>query len=174
MLNNMKIGLRLGLGFTATLLLLLTISVVGTLRLSHLTDNLNLVINDRNPKIAQANDIIDALNVIARSMRNTLLIKSTEEANRELARIVEQRKIIGERIEKLDATVSTPKGKEALKAMKDARAAYIPQQDRFTELVKSGNRDEALELMLGTIRKKQTEYFKAINDLIGMLNEITG
>ena len=76
MLNNMKIGLRLGLGFTATLLLLLTISVVGTLRLSHLTDNLNLVINDRNPKIAQANDIIDALNVIARSMRNTLLVKS--------------------------------------------------------------------------------------------------
>ncbi|WP_371322910.1 methyl-accepting chemotaxis protein [Dechloromonas sp. ZY10] len=173
MLNNMKIGLRLGIGFAATLLLLLTISVVGTLRLGQLTDNLDLVINDRNPKIAQANDIIDALNVIARSMRNALLETTPDKVKRELERITDQRRIIGERIEKLDATISTPKGKEALKAMKDARAAYVPMQEKFVELAKAGKRDEALELMLGTIRKQQSDYFKAINDLIGMLNEIT-
>ncbi|MCK6412617.1 MAG: MCP four helix bundle domain-containing protein, partial [Azonexus sp.] len=173
MLNHMRIGQRLAVGFIVPLLLMAAIAAVGTLRLSQLTDNLDLVINDRNQKIAQANDVVDALNVIARAMRNTLLESAPDKIKRELDRIAEQRKIIGDRLEKLDATIATPQGKEALKAIKEMRAAYVPQQDRFLELVSAGKRDEASSLMLGTIRKQQADYFKTINDMIALLNGIT-
>ncbi|WP_428826646.1 methyl-accepting chemotaxis protein [Azonexus sp. IMCC34842] len=173
MLNNLKVGTKLAIGFAITLILLIAVATTGTMRLAALSDNLQSIVNDRNPKTAQANDIVDALNVIARSMRNMLLVKSPEEVNREAQRILEQRKIIGERLDKFDATFTTTKGKEHLKAMKDARAAYVPLQEKFMELVKAGKRDEAVDFMLTTVRAQQTEYFKTINDTITFLTELT-
>jgi len=173
MLNNLKVGTKLAVGFAVTLILLAVVAAVGTMRLSALSDDLNLIINDRNPKTAQANDIVDSLNLTARAMRNMLLIKSPEEVAREAERIVEARKIIGDRLEKLDATISTPKGKELLKAMKDARAAYVPAQEKFIELAKAGKYDEAIDFMLGTVRKQQNEYLKAVNDMITFLTHQT-
>ncbi|UCV08457.1 methyl-accepting chemotaxis protein [Dechloromonas denitrificans] len=173
MLNNLKVGTKLAIGFAITLILLIAVATTGTMRLAALSDNLQSIVNDRNPKTAQANDIVDALNVIARSMRNMLLVKSPEEVSREAQRILEQRKIIGERLDKFDATFTTAKGKEHLKAMKDARAAYVPLQEKFMELVKAGKRDEAVDFMLTTVRAQQTEYFKTINDTITFLTELT-
>ncbi len=173
MLNNLKVGTKLAIGFAITLVLLIAVATMGTTRLAALSDNLQSIVDDRNPKTAQANEITDALNVIARSMRNMLLVKSAEEVNREAQRIVEQRKIIGERLDKFDVTFSTPKGKEHLKAMKDARAAYVPIQEKFMDLAKAGKRDEAADFMLTTVRAQQNEYFKAINDTISFLTELT-
>ncbi len=173
MLNNLKIGVRLGIGFAVTLALLITVATIGTLRLSSLSHELEAIITDRNPKTAQANDIIDALNTIARSMRNSLLVKSPEDVKKELDRISEQRKIIGDNLDKLTATISTPKGKELLKAMTDARASYVPMQEKFMELARLGKKDEATEFMLTEVRKQQNAYFKGINDLINFLTELT-
>ena len=173
MLNNLKIGTRLAVGFAITLVLLIVIAVMGISRMSSLSHELNMVVNDRNPKTVQVNDIAGALNVIALSMRNMLLAKSPEEVNREMERIVEQQKIIGERLEILEKTISTERGKGYLKALKDARAGYVPMQEKFMELAKNGKRDEAIEFMLGSIRRQQGEYFKAVNDMVGFLNELT-
>ncbi|MDP3636411.1 MAG: MCP four helix bundle domain-containing protein, partial [Azonexus sp.] len=173
MLNNLRIGTKLFIGFAVALALLVAIATMGTLRVAALSDNLQLVITDRNPKTAQANDIIDSVGLIARAMRSMLLVKTPEEVNREAERIVEARKVIGTNMDKLDATISTPKGKEYLKAIKDARAAYVPLHEKFLELTKAGKKDEATEFMLTTVRARQTEYLKAITNMIVFLTELT-
>ncbi|QDX80578.1 chemotaxis protein [Denitratisoma sp. DHT3] len=172
MLNNLKIGVRLAIAFAITLALLIIVSVISITRISALNVEIADLVGDKFPKTVQANDMTDALNVIARSMRNSLLVKSPDDSRRELERIVEQRRIIGERLEKLTATINTPKGKELLKAMADARAAYVPMQEKFVELVHAGKKDEAAEFMLGSVRKQQNEYMKAINDLIAFQSEL--
>ncbi|WP_306607303.1 MCP four helix bundle domain-containing protein, partial [Azonexus sp.] len=173
MLNNLKIGTKLFIGFAVALALLVAIAVMGTTRLSSLSENLQQVVDDRNPKTAQANDIIDALNVIARSMRNMLLVKTPDDVKREAARIVEQRKIIGERLDRFEVTFNTAKGKELLKGLKDARAAYVPSQEKFIELASSGRRDEAIDFMLTTVRVQQNAYFKSVLDTVNYLTELT-
>ena len=112
MLNNLKIGTKLFIGFAVTLILLLAIAVTGVNRMNMLADDLNLLINDRNPKTAQANEIYDALNVIARAMRNMLLVKTPEEVKNEANRIVEQRKIIGDRLQRFEQTFTTEDGRK--------------------------------------------------------------
>ena len=64
MFNNLKIGVRLGIGFAVTLAFLITIATVSFLRLGALNDDIDLMINDRMPKVEQANNIIDALNTV--------------------------------------------------------------------------------------------------------------
>ena len=75
MFKNLKIGVRLGIGFATVLILLSTIGVMSYQRINALNDEITNMVNDKYPKTVVANDIIDNINGIARFMRNTLLMK---------------------------------------------------------------------------------------------------
>ncbi|MBI5919402.1 MAG: MCP four helix bundle domain-containing protein [Nitrosomonadales bacterium] len=171
MLKNMRIGTRLGAGFAVVVLLLMTVAGISINRLSGLNTEIEVLVNDRFPKTVWANDMIDSINTIARAMRNAVLVKG-EDVNKELERIPEQRKIILDRLEKLEKTVKSDKGVEMLKKVKDARTAYVGGQDKFLDLLKAGKRDEAVTYMMGTLRKDQSDYMKAINELIVYQSEL--
>ncbi|MDX9707064.1 MAG: methyl-accepting chemotaxis protein [Azospira sp.] len=166
MFKNLKIGVRLGIGFGLVIVLLAAISTLSYVRVGQLSNEVHDMVADKFPKTTQANDMVDALNTIARAMRNMLLVKAEEDVKREANRIVEQRKIIGERLEKLHATIHTDQGKAILKKLDDARAAYVPMQDRFVALAGEGRRDEAIEFMLTAVRAQQNAYFAAVLELI--------
>ena len=58
MLNNLKIGIRLGIGFATTLLLLIAIAVVGVTRISVLNAEVEGLVNDKFPKTILALSLI--------------------------------------------------------------------------------------------------------------------
>jgi methyl-accepting chemotaxis protein len=165
MLNNLKIGVRLGIGFAVTLVLLITIATVSYTRLETLNHNIELMVNDRFPKTVQANDIIDALNNVARQLRNAYIMSGNEQ-QKALDAIPGQRKIISENLEKLDKSITSEKGKEILKKINIARTAYVAQQEKFLELLKAGKREEIVAMLSGDLRKTQSDYMGAVNDLI--------
>ena len=166
MFKNLKIGVRLGLGFGLVVLLLVVISTLGYTRLVMLNGEIDEMVNDKFVKTVQANDIIDAINAIARIQRNSLLVKGDENMRRELDRLPAERKKIGDNIEKLAASIKSDAGKAVLKAMVDSRAAYIPLQEKFDTLMRAGKRDEAVDLLMGDLRKVFNEYIKNVNALI--------
>ncbi|MCX7164317.1 MAG: methyl-accepting chemotaxis protein [Rhodocyclales bacterium] len=170
-MNNLKIGLRLGIGFGFALIMMSVIAILGISRMSNLATEIDTMTNDRYPKTVWANDVIDSINIIARAMRNALLTTRAETA-KELERIVEQRKVISDRLEKLEKTILSDKGKERLKKLAEARAAYVPLQEKFVELIKGDLEDEAKTLMLTQIRATQAEYIKAVNDLIAFQSDL--
>lgn len=165
MFTNLKLGVRLGLGFAAVLAMLVAIAVIGIGRINALNQDLELIIKDRFPKTAQANEIIIAVNVMPRLLRNAYIF-SGPESQKALDDIPVQRKIVNDNLEKLDKTILLPKGKELLKAIRDARAAYVADQDKFIELLKADKKADVVALMQGSLRKTQSAYIGAVNDLI--------
>jgi methyl-accepting chemotaxis protein len=170
MFNNLKIGVRLGIGFAVTLALLITIAVISYTRLAALNGEINGLVKEDFPKTVQANDMIDAINTIARRLRNAYIFTGAE-SQKEIDAIPEQRKIITDRIEKLEKTITSEKGKEVLKRLTTARPLYVAQQDRFLELLKAEKRADIVVLMQGELRKTQTEYVDAINKLVDFQTE---
>ena len=171
MLNNLKIGVRLGIGFAVTLALLITIAVVGVTRISSLNGQIENLVNDQFPKTVLANDMVDSINTIARRLRNAYIFTGAE-AQKELDAIPEQRKIISDRIEKLEKVVTSEKGKETLKRVTTARPAYVAQQDKYIEALKAGKKDEASALLSGDLRKAQQDYMSAIVALVDFQTEL--
>ncbi|MEW6563648.1 MAG: MCP four helix bundle domain-containing protein, partial [Pseudomonadota bacterium] len=163
--NNLRIGTRLGMAFLTLVILLTTVAGIGISRLSNLNDEIDKMVNDRFPKTVLVNEMIDSINVIARAMRNTLLVQKEEDIEKELNRISEQRKIIADHLEKLENNIHSEKGKEHLKKLKDARAVYVVNQEKFMGLTKAGKREEALDLLLTTVRKEQAAYIQAAGEL---------
>ncbi len=166
MFKNLKIGIRLGLGFGLVLLLLVAISALSYTRLGMLNSEIENMVNDKFVKTVQANDIVDAINAIARIQRNSLLVKGEENMKRELDRIPAERKKIGDNLDKLTAAIKSDAGKAILKKLTDSRAAYVPLQDKFDQLMRAGKRDEATDLLLGDLRRVFNEYLKNVNELI--------
>jgi len=119
-----------------------------------------------------ANDVNEAINVIARQLRNAYIMTGSERA-KAIDAIPEQRKIITERLEKLDKTVTSDKGRELLKQVQVARVAYVVQQDRALEMIKADAKQaDFAALLSGDLRKTQSDYLKSINALIDLQTEL--
>jgi methyl-accepting chemotaxis protein len=171
MFKNMKIGVRLGLGFGLVVLLMVIIAYIGITRLASLDDSVGKMANDRYPKTALANDISKQISVIARSMRNSLLLDKPEDVKKELERVEESRKVIKDDLEKLDKSITSDKDKDMLKELMDARSKYVGGQDQFIQLVTEGKKDDAKALLVTEIRPKQAAYFDALDKLIDYQSE---
>jgi methyl-accepting chemotaxis protein len=172
MFKNMKIGMRLALGFGLVLMLLASMALVGMTRLANLNQQTNVIVNDRYPKTVQANRIIGEINKIARAMRNTVILSDPEMVKKELSRVDEARKVILESLAELDKTITSDKGKEMLKGVTEARGKYVGLQDRFVKLVADGRKDEAKEMLISEVRPAQNAYFAAVGELIKYQGEL--
>ncbi|HJW24485.1 MAG TPA: methyl-accepting chemotaxis protein [Rhodocyclaceae bacterium] len=172
MFANLRIGTKLAVGYGFVIVLLMVVATIGGLRLASINEEIDTLVNDRFPKTVWANDMIDNVNLIARAMRNTLLVKSEEDIKKELERIEQARKVIGQSLDKLDKAVKLERGMAMLKKVKDARAGYIAFQEKFIDQVKAGRRDEATEALLTTGRQLQAAYIASISDLINFQSEL--
>ena len=171
MFNNLKLGVRLGLSFAITLALLIAIAVVGVTRISALNSEIDGLVNDKFPKTVYANDMIDAINNIARQLRNAYILKDGE-AQKAIDAIPEQRKIILDRLEKLDKIIKSDKGREMLGKVVSTRPIYVAAQDKFLTFLKANKKDEAAAMIAGELRTAQSDYMGAITAMVDFQTEL--
>jgi len=162
----MKVRTRLGLGFGGILLLLVVLASVSISGMNGLLGDIESMVNDRFPKTVWANEIINNINVIARAMRNTLLVKDQATIDKELKRIEDSKKVIDVELEKLKDTVRSREGKELFQALLDAQTPYLAAQDEFMRLSRGAKQAEATTLLLTKLRGFQSAYLDAAKGLI--------
>ena len=172
MFANMKIGVRLALGFTVVIVLMIAIAFIGVLRLRHLNENIDIIIADRYPKTVTANDIVRELNSQAQQMRNVLLMTDKSEIQKELAGIDETGKVIAENLAKLEKKITSTKGREFLKGVMTARAKFVETRDRFRKLFAEGKIAEAKNVLLTELRPHQLAYFEALDNVVKFQHEL--
>ena len=171
MLKNIKIGIRLTLGYVILLLLMIFVGLYGLRAVGVLQDDLHLISGDLMIKVSQANDIMHNVNVIARGLRNLIIDPDKTRQEAELKRIAECRKKAGELFDILNRTVSDPKGAAQVKTGAELRSTYVLVSEKFIELVKAGQIEDARQLMFGDLRQAQNTYLQALDDLVKVMEE---
>jgi len=170
MFTNLKLGVRLALGFAVSLLLLMVISVVSYTQLSAVKEGIASVINDRFPKTVLANEMINANNEIARNLRNAYIFTGAEQ-QKAIDAIAPQRQIISTNLEKLFKTVKREEGQKILRNVQASRAAYLGSQDKFLELLKADKKADIVILMQGDLRKNLSDYVASVHELLKFLTD---
>ena len=171
-MGNLKVSTRLGLGFGAVLILLAVVALIGVLRINQINTAIHTVVEDNFPKTVQANQIIDNPSIIARAMRNMLILDDVSSIRAEVERVEQARVAIINAIDELEKTIRSPRGIERLTAVKEARTAYVGLQTNFVTLISEGRQSEAKALLLGSVRERQSAYFKAVDALIDFQVEL--
>jgi methyl-accepting chemotaxis protein len=171
MLQNLKIGIRLGLSFGVVLLLLALISGIAYWRIGQIDSGVDDITEDKFPKVVLASNIINNINVTARALRNAALVKQPEEVAKELERTMDARKKVATDFEKLDKMMQSESGRKLFEKSQETRKITLVDQNKYIDLLKSGKKDEAIEVMLTAIRKSQGDYLKAVSDIIDHQSE---
>jgi methyl-accepting chemotaxis protein len=165
MFRNMKIGLRLGMGFAVIVFALIVVSVVSITQLSRFNKEVHLMATDRFPKVIQVNEINKNVNLFARAIRNMALLKDKEDIEKEAKRLDEAKGKIDQYIDKLKGTVGTEKGKDLLKVLTESKSAYLLVQQEAVKLVRDGKKDQAIQFLITKVREKQNALFGAAEAL---------
>jgi methyl-accepting chemotaxis protein len=166
MLINLSIRTRLLAGFGIVMFLSALLAVIALFSIRTINGDIDRIVNDRWPKTVQANNIIDNINVVARALRNAIILEDDQLVQQELDRIPEAIRIVTDNIDKLEKTVSSDKGKQLLNDLKGKRVAYRDDLTKAMQLIKEGKKKEAGLYLVHTLRKTQSAYFVATAELI--------
>ncbi|MFW5662231.1 MAG: methyl-accepting chemotaxis protein, partial [Bacteroidota bacterium] len=168
----MKIGAKIAIAGTILTAFSVGITIYALGLLNGLNGQIKLIDEDRIPKTIQANEIIDNVNIIGRSIRNMIIFRDQREIMAQKSEIDKSIELIKDRIGKLEETITTPEGKKYIQAVVNARQEYAPYQKKTMELALAGMQDEARELLLNELRSSQTIYLDSINELIEYQNQL--
>ncbi|MBK9443176.1 MAG: MCP four helix bundle domain-containing protein [Comamonadaceae bacterium] len=170
--KTMKLGVRLGLGFAAVLALTVIMAVVSYVRLGSLNTEIEDMVNDKFPKTTLANDAVAQINLTARAIRNAMLVKSPEEAKKELDRLMDARKKTAEIFDKLDKLITSEEGRKVFAKAMEARKLALIDQNQVLDLFKAGQKDEAIDVLVTKVRKSQGDYLNAVGVLIEFQSDL--
>ncbi|MBK1641996.1 chemotaxis protein [Chromatium okenii] len=171
-MGKLTVGLRLSIGFGMVLTLLIIISSIGWASMHSVNQDLDMIVNDRLPKLSWTHNIIDRVNEVTRIMRTALLVEDQAEAVRKVDTIPVINAEILDNVDKLKRAISTPDGIQLMTALKAARDPFVAVRDRFIELVKNGQRAEAKVVLLNESIVLQKAFLDALDNLVNYQEEL--
>jgi methyl-accepting chemotaxis protein len=165
-LNQFKVSTRLALGFGSATILGIAIAIIGALQMRSLAGSLDHVAKDLLPKVDKIQSLKDDVNEQGRFVRNIVIIAEPSFRQAEKARIVDLKARNAQLVDALDKVIKLPRGRELLRQIQEAVAAYQPMLDKTIAMAEAGESAHTMgEYILSDLRPKQTELFKLIDQL---------
>jgi methyl-accepting chemotaxis protein len=136
MLNNLKIGVKLAIGFGLTLVLLIVVAVVGISRIMLLEETVSDQVSDKAVKVRLLNEIIHNVNTVGRSHRNAIIVQTDQAIEAELNRVAERRQKVGAAFEQLQKMSYGERGQTLLQEALAARTQFVEISLRLETLIR--------------------------------------
>jgi methyl-accepting chemotaxis protein len=153
MLKNMKIAVRMRLGFGLVIVFMIALILVMLNQMENTRDKLDHIVKVNNVKIQSANEMLGASRETVLVVRTVMLQKFRANADKNIQQLkdvlTEQRKIYHEKLAKYQEVESKDdtKGLDLTRKMKASGDAAQPSQDKVIELAEAGKHDEAADFM---------------------------
>lgn len=174
MFRNMRIGIRLTLGFAIVLAMMVIVGAIGILEVRSVAESTDTITQRRWPNTVASNDFIDGINEISLALRNIMLSSDPAFQESEMNRIANVRKRIDERTAWLEQSVNTERGKVLLAQMKERRAKFAAASDQALVLFRS-DRQSASEFLLKEVRPLNLASLATAREMIefqsGLMND---
>ncbi|MDN4053016.1 methyl-accepting chemotaxis protein [Massilia sp. YIM B02763] len=170
-LANMKVGVRLGLGFALVLVLLVIVTVVGIVRMAQIQNRLDHVVSVSNVVNRLVVDMRHNVSERVASLRTLTLMTDPADMEPELARFKDETAKYDALQQKLSAKFAeeaSDQEKALLKQIKEAESVAMPAIAKASELYLANNAMDATRVMIKEIRPAQKKWLEALDQLGAM------
>jgi methyl-accepting chemotaxis protein len=147
-LSNLKIGVRLGLGFALVLALLAAIAALGLASMGRIDTRMTQIIDNHNVKIFSAGTMGENFRDISLAVSNIVLLVDPSDLKTQSEKLAAARARYGAAKKTLLATQLSDKEKDLLAKLEQSIKFAKPKVDKSVELGMAGSKAEATENML--------------------------
>ena len=177
MLERMKIGTRLAVGFVLVSLVLAAVVVTGVTRLSLLDGDVKNITRVNNVEIHHATEMQAGSLQIGNSMRNLLVFNTEADLRRERDAIRSGKADLEKEVAALSAMMAADAGttdaeKTKLTAVTDLMKEVDPMREQIASLAIAGKKDEALRTMLEEYQPKSNLLRDALEELVTLQTKL--
>jgi len=175
MFNNIKIGLRLALGFGSVICFMIAIIAVSINQMAQSHENLNRIVQINNVRVQLANSMIDDVREVSIALRTALLLKDAEKARVMRNRIVDSRKTYDGNLKKVEELTPRDDAKavEIISKVKASQDDSRTLNDSVFELASAGKHEAALDFMIKRASPAVGKWIEVIDELIHSNEERT-
>ncbi|MFA9217703.1 MAG: methyl-accepting chemotaxis protein [Sphingomonadaceae bacterium] len=167
-LSNLKIAHKLALGFGAMLILLLLISTTMYFRFERVSDQVDLVVNNLYPKVELLQGVRDGLNHTTATLSD-LVVTDNPAARKDAEQsMLADSAVISTNLGQLERILQRPEARALLEQLEGHRKEFLAQRTRYTQLLDSGERDAAIDLLHGPLSQSRDAYVKVLDQLIAL------
>ncbi len=170
-LTNMKVGVRLGLGFALVLVMLVIVTVFGLLRMAQIQNRLDHVVGVSNVVSRLVVDMRNNVSERVTSLRTLTLMTDPADMEPELNRFKEQTAKYDALQQKLSAKFAeeaSAQEKTLLAQIKEAEGIAMPAIAKASALYLANNAVDATRVMVKEIRPAQKKWLDALDQLGAM------
>ncbi|MDD2924503.1 methyl-accepting chemotaxis protein [Rhodoferax sp.] len=164
-IKNLKIGVKLGIGFGVLLFMLVSSNLLAAWQFNQVGDINDTIINQDWAKADLVSGISVAARDNARLTADLMLLDDKAQIERINQKIEVNKAAITKALVEMDALESVPEGKALLQKIREARAAYVASFTKVGQLAAAGQLPEA-KAMFST----QTE--PAVETMLGHINQM--
>jgi methyl-accepting chemotaxis protein len=165
MFKNMRIGVRLGLGFGLLTLIVLIGDTLGVLRLGQMGGALDLAVNNRYPKTMLCVDFNNKINITSRHIALAVSLDK-QELEKQIELVLGARKEAKAVYETLDKMIVDPRGREIMSQAEAARQIYVKTQEDIFGLLRAGKKNDAKAYYNLELSSARDNVLKAVDELI--------
>ncbi|CAM5782524.1 methyl-accepting chemotaxis protein [Rhizobacter fulvus] len=174
-IGNMKVGMRLGLGFAALLTLQLVTTGIGMRQMADLSSNVTTITEVGEAKLKALNEISANIGARAIAARNLALLTEPAAQKPDLERVKTAQTAIDKGIAELTAVMqkspesSSAEEREMLDKLRSLEGKYLPIATRIVGLATTQNTDEAVKALTQDCMPLLTQvigHVAAFNDLL--------
>jgi PAS domain S-box-containing protein len=162
---NFGLRVRLLLAFSAVMAALSVAVIIAALQLTRFNREVQRVTGDNLPRLQTTHQWVVQLLETARHTRNMLILDDKTKIKSELEGVAENKRLRAQYMSELSASVTEPQERAMLRAVIDARAAYIPSEDDFLRQVAGDQLKEAKATLLERARPAQLNYLDHLTKL---------
>jgi len=167
-LSNMKVGMRLALGFALVLVLMVILTVVGIVRTGQIQSRLDHVIGVSNVVTRLVVDMRNNVSERVTSLRTLTLMTDPADMEPELKRFKEQTAkydALQQKLSEKFALEASTEEKALLAQIKEAEGIAMPAIAKASELYLANNAMDATRVMVKEIRPAQKKWLEALDQL---------
>jgi methyl-accepting chemotaxis protein len=160
-IKNLRIGVRLGIGFGLVIVAAVLIALIGRLALGVARDDVRQI-GTAMAGVNAVHAIENNLNISGRALRTMLLLDDAERIEMEKERVLDARTSNEEALQQLEAIITDADGKALVAQLADKRVRFDKATDEVLEVMVSGTRSAATEVLLGEGRFAHNAFAQAL------------
>jgi methyl-accepting chemotaxis protein len=174
-LSNMKVGMRLGLGFALVLALMVILTVVGVVRMGQIQSRLDHVVSVNNVVTRLVVDMRNNVSERVTSLRTLTLMTDPADMEPELKRFKEQTgkyDALQKQLADKFSVEASAEEKNLLSQIESAEGVAMPAIAKASELYLANNAMDATRVMVKEIRPAQKKWLEALDALASLEDKL--